>query len=84
MNESQVFANALKLANPAERASYLDEACAGDSQLRADVEALLQAHANDPSFLEQPAGALVGTVEEASAADLPGAPPTLRSDVNTL
>ena len=55
MNESQVFANALKLATPEERAAYLDEACGGDPKLRADVEALLRAHAGDPDFLERPA-----------------------------
>ncbi|MCI0462919.1 MAG: hypothetical protein L0Z62_38730, partial [Gemmataceae bacterium] len=70
MNESQVFANALKFATPAERAAYLDEACAGDPQLRAGVEALLQAHASDPGFLEQPAGSFGGTG---------AAPPLLRS-----
>ncbi len=75
MNESQVFANALKLADSSGRAAYLDEACAGDPELRADVEALLQAHANDPGFLEQPVGSLMGTVEEASVAESPAAPP---------
>src|SRR5262249_15147761 len=62
VNESQVFANALKLAHAAERAAYLDEACAGDLRLRADVEALLRAHAADPGFLEQPAGSLGGAL----------------------
>ena len=37
MNESQVFTNALKLATAAERAAYLDEACAGNPQLRAEA-----------------------------------------------
>ena len=40
MNESQIFANALKLATPEERSAYLDEACAGDPRLRTDLEAL--------------------------------------------
>jgi serine/threonine protein kinase len=73
VNESQIFADALKLATPAERAAYLDEACAGNPQLRADVEALLRAHAYDPGFLEQPAGSLGGTVDEARADGSPGA-----------
>jgi serine/threonine protein kinase/tetratricopeptide (TPR) repeat protein len=63
VNESQVFTSALKLATPAERAGYLDEVCAGNAELRAAVEALLRAHANDPGFLEQPAGSLSGTVD---------------------
>src|SRR5262245_41203820 len=58
MNESQVFGNALKLASPDERTAYLDQACAGNPRLRADVEALLRAHANDTDFLEQPARAI--------------------------
>ena len=63
MNESQVFAAALELTTPAERAAYLDEACAGDPRLRADVEALLRAHETNPEFLEQPAGSVTGTVD---------------------
>jgi WD40 repeat protein len=56
VDESQVFAEALKRATPAERAAYLDAACAGDPGLRAGVESLLRAHDADPAFLEQPAG----------------------------
>jgi serine/threonine protein kinase/tetratricopeptide (TPR) repeat protein len=66
VDESQIFAGALKLATPAERAAYLDEACAGKPQLREAVEALLRAHASDPSFLEQPA------VEGATSEAVPG------------
>src|SRR5262249_43686508 len=69
VNESQVFANALKLATPAERAAYLDEACAGNLQLRADLEGLLQAHANDPGFLERPAAPLGATADKRRATD---------------
>jgi serine/threonine protein kinase/tetratricopeptide (TPR) repeat protein len=65
VNESQVFADALKLSSPAERAAYLERACAGNPPLRSRVEVLLQAHASDPGFLEQPAGALAGTGDEA-------------------
>ncbi len=71
MNESQVFANALKLASPAERAAYLDAACVSNPRLRADVEALLLAHASDPDFLEQPAGSLGGTVDVPPAGGTP-------------
>jgi tetratricopeptide (TPR) repeat protein len=67
VNESQVFTHALKLATPAERAAYLDEVCAGNAELRAAVEALLHAHADDPGFLEQPAGSLWGTVDGPAA-----------------
>jgi tetratricopeptide (TPR) repeat protein len=76
VTESQVFAEALKRSSPAERAAYLDEACAGDPQLRAGVEALLQAHATDPSFLEQPAAGLEGTAGSPPSPVAPGEPPT--------
>jgi serine/threonine protein kinase/tetratricopeptide (TPR) repeat protein len=75
VNESQVFLNALKLAGAAQRAAYLDEACAGNPRLRADVEALLRAHATDPDFLERPAGSPQETVDSAPAAGSPGEPP---------
>jgi serine/threonine protein kinase len=78
VNESQVFANALKLATPAEQAAYLNKACAGNPQLRADVEALLRVYAKDPNFLEQPAASLFGTVDEPptsiSLSDAPAKP----------
>ena len=38
-----------------QRAAYLDEACAGDPDLRRRVERLLAAHPRVGSFLEQPA-----------------------------
>jgi serine/threonine protein kinase len=38
-----------------ERAAYLDEACAGDAQLRQRVEDLLKAHEQPGGFLEKPA-----------------------------
>ena len=71
MNESRVFAAALKLATPAERAAYLDAACAGDPGLRAGVEALLRAHEADPGFLERPAASVTGTAR-APAVTAPG------------
>jgi WD40 repeat protein/serine/threonine protein kinase len=68
VNESQIFAAALRYAAPADRAAYLDAACAGDPRLRAGVEALLRAHATDPDFLERPA------VPPAVTVDLPPGP----------
>lgn len=61
-----------------ERNTLLDEACAGDSSLRADVEAFLAADAGAGSFLGLPAGEyapnlLVEAVgEEESGGDLAG------------
>src|SRR5439155_6221909 len=42
---------ALECASPAERDRYLSEACGGNDALRAEVEALLRAHARAGSFL---------------------------------
>jgi serine/threonine protein kinase len=81
VDESQIFASALKHATPAERAAYLDAACAGNPRLRADVEALLRAHADDPDFLEQPAGSFAGTAAAEPAAGAPGGAGTERPGV---
>jgi eukaryotic-like serine/threonine-protein kinase len=50
----QLFHSALERAL-AERAAFLDEACAGDDSLRKQVEALLSAHGEAGSFIENPA-----------------------------
>ncbi len=50
-----VFVAAMEKATPAERAAYLDEACAGDAVLRQRVEAMLQAHDRPDPLLDQPA-----------------------------
>src|SRR5690349_11976015 len=73
VNESQVFTHVLQLATPAERAAYLDGACAGDPGLRAAVEDLLRAQAGDPGFLEQPAASRSPTADAPAAADRPTA-----------
>ena len=49
-----VFDRALEIDSPAERAAYLDEACADAPDLRLKVEALLQAYVDAGSFLELP------------------------------
>jgi serine/threonine protein kinase/tetratricopeptide (TPR) repeat protein len=62
MNESQIFTRALQFATPAERVAFLDAVCAKNPRLRADVEALLQAHASNPGFLEAPALAVTSAL----------------------
>ena len=57
-----VFTNALERTDPADRAAYLDAACAGNTPLRQRVEALLAAHEGAGRFLE---GGATGTVEPA-------------------
>ena len=49
-----VFAEAAGLASPEARARYLNQACAGDPTLRAEVEAMLAAEIEAGSFLESP------------------------------
>jgi serine/threonine protein kinase len=52
---NELFLKALELSSPGERRQYLDEACAQDAALRAEVEALLEASARAGSFLQSPA-----------------------------
>ena len=50
----EVFGEALEV-QPEARASFLDRACAGDAELRAEVESLLAAHAaGAPAFFGRP------------------------------
>src|SRR5258708_96180 len=61
-------------APPLDRESFLNEATAGDAALRERIEALLGAHENPDSFLEESA-AQFGAALDLSAAELPGEPP---------
>jgi len=57
-----IFFAALEKATSAERAAYLDGACAGQPELRVRVEKLLKAHLQAGAFLDQPHTA-AGAVE---------------------
>ena len=78
MTERDIFIVAVHKEDPAERQAYLDEACAGQPELRQQVEHLLRLHEGAGSFLEKPAaesaatGAFPGTAEEASLPEAPG------------
>jgi serine/threonine protein kinase/tetratricopeptide (TPR) repeat protein len=54
---------------PGERRAYLDQACAGDSDLRRQVEALLVSHEQAPSFLEAPVFELAALAASAGPSD---------------
>jgi serine/threonine protein kinase len=69
---NELFLKALELDSPALRQEYFDGACAGDAALRAEVEALLAAHARAGDFLESPGPALTETVEMPPGAELTG------------
>ncbi|HVX65717.1 MAG TPA: protein kinase [Bryobacteraceae bacterium] len=49
----EILHHALALA-PAERAAYLDQACAGDAALRAEVESLLASQHEAGTFIDRP------------------------------
>jgi serine/threonine protein kinase/tetratricopeptide (TPR) repeat protein len=55
MIDESIFAAALAIPSPSERAAYLDRACAGQPALRREVEALLAAHADDNPLDRPPA-----------------------------
>ena len=63
MSDSGLFRAAVSLP-PERRAAYLDEASAGDPDLRRRVEKMLDAQAQAGSFLEQPSRSPVMTVDE--------------------
>jgi serine/threonine protein kinase len=71
MNEEEIFHQALA-RSPEERAAYLEQACSCDPALRADVEALLRANVGATGFQEQPAPALVATVDAPPGSEGPG------------
>src|SRR5438045_3871139 len=55
MNERDIFLATIEIADPARRASYLEQACGSDVRLRNQVEELLKTHAASSQFLEAPA-----------------------------
>jgi tetratricopeptide (TPR) repeat protein len=67
-----IFFAALGKAAPPEREAYLDEACAGDPDLRRRVERMLAAQAQAGSFLERPARSPVVTADETPVLEQPG------------
>jgi serine/threonine protein kinase/formylglycine-generating enzyme required for sulfatase activity len=56
MNEETIFATARQWKDSPERRAFLDQACAGDPKLRAQVEALLRADEQASSVLDRPPG----------------------------
>ena len=57
MNERSIFAAALDIADPAERAAYLDQACGQEPGLRGHIEGLLAEQDQLGSFLARPLAA---------------------------
>src|SRR5262245_29053773 len=67
-----IFARAIEIAAPEERAAFLDQACAGDAELRSNAESLVRDHFRAGAFLQRPAAYLAGTIETSAAAEHPG------------
>lgn len=55
MAEHEIFLAALDIADPSQRAAFLEQSCAGDAALRKQVEDLLAAHMRTGEFLDVPA-----------------------------
>src|SRR5262245_178853 len=76
MGVKELFDNALALESLAERTAYLDQACAGASELRERVEGLLKAYEAAGSFLQSPAVAaapvLPPTMDQPQIRERPG------------
>jgi eukaryotic-like serine/threonine-protein kinase len=76
MTEETLFAAALEKGMPAERATFLDEACAGDEALRRRVAALLESH-DHAGFLGTPAVRRAGQNRIMPQSTIDGLPATL-------
>src|SRR5436190_1304816 len=70
-----IFFDALAIKSPTEREVYLNEACAGNDQLRQSVERMLTAQAQAGSFLESPAVQRQETSAFASISEIAGIGP---------
>ena len=69
MTERTIFLEALEITDPATRAAYLDSACAGNADLRREVDALLEAHGRDDGFLNVPVVNQVGAPPDSTITD---------------
>ncbi len=54
----ELFGAAIEMSDPAQRQAFLDRQCAGDAELRQQLELLLHAHAQPNPVLDQPLAAL--------------------------
>ncbi len=71
-NPEDIFHKAIEIADAAERAAYLAEACGKDEKLWADVEQLLKAHEQAGDFLEMPAMGPNATLDNSPLTEGPG------------
>jgi serine/threonine protein kinase len=71
-SKAQLFNAAAELAHPAERAAFLDAACAGDPELRVEIEDLLRRDHDAHSFLESPPAVLLAITAPLDTVEQPG------------
>jgi serine/threonine protein kinase/WD40 repeat protein len=71
-NAETLFVQAIEIESAAERAAYLDRACANDPALRLELEQLVADHFRAGTFLENPAAQIADTLDEPST-ERPGA-----------
>lgn len=69
-----IFLKAVELTDAAERQRFLDDACAGDAALHAQINALLASHQDD-GFLEHPAIQIEPTSESSTEATVSSSAP---------
>src|SRR5436190_15721465 len=70
-SEKSIFLEAIEKTDAGERAAFLDGACGDNPPLRAEVEALLQAHEEPQPLLDVPEPA-VRTIDRPQFAEQPG------------
>jgi serine/threonine-protein kinase len=68
MTEETIFQEALARSD-ADRARFLDQACSGQPQLRAAIEALLAAHQKPDNLLDNPPGNHAAIVDSQPAGE---------------
>jgi serine/threonine protein kinase/tetratricopeptide (TPR) repeat protein len=69
----EIFSKAAECQTAEEQAAFLDQACRGDAELRAQVEELLQAQREAGSFLQEPSALPAATADEIRTCERPGA-----------
>src|SRR5262249_24014408 len=70
-SEKSIFLAAIEIGSAAERAAFLEKACAGNPSLRGEIEALLQAHERPQRLLDAPVAG-VRTIDEPQLLECPG------------
>jgi WD40 repeat protein/serine/threonine protein kinase len=67
-----ILVTAVEMSSEAERRRFVDQACAGDAELKRRVEALIDNHFRAGTFLECPATDLVATLGGPAVSERPG------------